>query len=106
MTEQLDGILARYGREIELSHEGACVRTRAFFQPVTDKNKAAPYDVTSLGSVDDRLWKCITRAELSPGDLVSCGGESYRVQNCAAVYAGRELSHWWGVLIQEREAAE
>lgn len=106
MTERLDGILARYGQEIEIFREGDVPReAKAFFQPITDKGKASPYDVTSLGTVDDRLWRCITRVELSDGDLVSCRGALYRVRTSAAVYVGRELSHWWGILSQEREAA-
>jgi len=106
MTGQLDGILARYGQEIEILREGEVPRrTKAFFQAITEKGKASPYGVTSLGTVDDRLWKCITRAELADGDLVSCRGGRYRVRTCAAVYVGRELSHWWGILEREREAA-
>ncbi len=106
MTERLDDILSRYGQEIEILRKGDEPRkAKAFFQAVTDKGKASPYDVTSLGTVDDRLWKCITRTGLADGDLVSCRGVVYRVRTCAAVYLGRELSHWRGILAQEREAA-
>ncbi len=106
MTERLDDILSRYGQEIEILREGDEPRkAKAFFQAITDQGKASPYGVTSLGTVDDRLWKCITRTELADGDLVSCRGRLFRVRNCAAVYLGRELSHWWGILAQEREAA-
>jgi len=106
VTERLDGILARYGQDIEILREGDEPRkAKAFIQAVTDQGKASPYDVTSLGTVDDRLWRCITRVELADGDLVSCRDRLYRVQTSAAVYLGRELSHWWGILAQEREAA-
>lgn len=106
MTEVLDSILARYGRDIEITRDGDILPAKAFLQPVTQREKALPYEATSLGSVDDRLWRCLTRTALAEGDVISCGGEAYRVQNCAAVYAGRELSHWWGALTPEREAAE
>ena len=104
MTEWFDRVLSRYGREITVIHGTRAAEARAFIQLRTDASDAAPYAVTSLGTADDRRWQCLTRAALADGDTVVCGGVQYRVATCGAVYAGRELSHWWGILTREREA--
>ncbi len=105
MTERFADILARQGRDILVLRGEETVRGKAFFQPLVNRKEAAPYGVTSLGAVDVRLWRCLTRTELRDGDRIECGGKRYAVQNSAAVYAGGELSHWWGVLTPEREEA-
>jgi hypothetical protein len=104
MTERLTALLERYGQEVLLSRDGTATAVRAFFQPVTDRGKAVPYAATSLGAVDDRQWRCLTRAELREGDAVTWRGTVYQVQNAAPVYVGEELSHWWGMLTRQREA--
>lgn len=106
MTERFISVLERYGREITVRHGETETAAKAFFQPITERSKAAPYTVTSLGTVDDRQWRCLTRAALYDGDVVLCGDEVYQVDTAAAVYAGNELSHWWGILTKRREAAE
>lgn len=106
MTERFGMILAMYGADITICRDGLETAAKAFFQPVTERDKAAPYAVTSLGAVDDRQWRCLTRAELRDGDTVRWHGAAYEVRTAAAVYAGKELSHWWGILTKRREAAE
>lgn len=106
MTERFAGVLERYGMDITVCRGLSETAAKAFFQPVAEPDKAAPYAVTSLGDVDDRRWRCLTRTELHDGDTVFCGGTAYQVETVAAVYAGKELSHWWGILTKRREAAE
>jgi hypothetical protein len=99
-------ILSRYGQAATLVHQGASAAVRAFLQPVTDQNRASPYQVTPLGTADDRLWIFLGRDEITAGDTVVCGRERFSVRSSAAVYAGGELSHWWAALSPQREAEE
>ena len=106
MTEILNEILERYGQEIEISNStGAAASAKAFLQPSMDKAKAAPYAVTSLGTVDDRQWLCLCRTQLTAGDTVTGEGCRFTVQNSAPCYVGSELSHWWAVLSPQKEVA-
>jgi hypothetical protein len=94
----LDAILARYGRDITLSHGGSDSVIRGFLQSARQQDKAAPFAVTTLGTVDDRLWLLLTRAELSAEDTVTCGDGTFTVRTAAPVYLGDTVCHWWAAL--------
>jgi hypothetical protein len=102
MTECLDRILSRYGQTVKVNGEEA----RAFFQPAREKEKAAPFEVSSLGTVDDRRWTYLGRAELKLGDQVEFQGQAYTVRSCESVRLGDETVYWWASLNADREAAE
>jgi hypothetical protein len=106
MTEALEAILARYGREITISHEGATAAARAFLEPKTDRNESEPYEHTPLGTVDGRLWCCLCRTALRDGDTVVCGTHHFTVRGSVPVFLGAELSHWKAVLARAGEAGE
>lgn len=103
MNDLFEAVLLRYGREIIIN---GIAEARAFLQPVTDRSKAASYTVTSLGTVDDRLWICLGTRAMNPGDTVICGADRFTVRSGEPVYLGAELNHWWAVLTAEQEAAE
>lgn len=106
MTEILERILARRGADITVRSGGAERAEKAFLQPIRDRSKAVPYEVTTLGSVDDRLWICMTRAALADGDTVAFSGQRFTVRSCVPVYAGDETAYHWAVLENAGEAAE
>ena len=106
MTERFDRILRRYGETVQLISGGGEKEILAFIQPVTDEGREAPYQVTSLGTVDDRKWVYLGMEAVEPGDGLRCAAGNFTVSNSAAIYAGREFSHWWAALETEKEAAQ
>ena len=85
MRPGLAGVLVRFGREAVIVHGGVSGGASVFLQPINRRADGAPYQVTSLGTADNRQWLLLT---------------------CAPVYVGGALSHWRGVLEKRREAAD
>lgn len=107
MTRELEAFFQRYGVSAEiLPADGKAYIEKVFFQPVRETDKEFPFAATSLGTVDDRRWICLSRHALREGDRLRMGGGSFAAVNCAAVYLGEEPCHWRAVLVPEREAAE
>ena len=104
--ERFERILNRYGERVTLTTGTQTGEIRAFIQPVLRDEEEAPFQVTSLGTADDRKWIYLGITPLEPGDRISSVAGQFRVDNSAAIYAGRLFSHWWAALSPEREAAE
>lgn len=102
MTKRIDRILRKYGQAVNVNGG----ETRAFFQAAREREKAAPFEVSSLGTVDDRRWTYLGRTELKPGDHVEFQGQAYAVRSCENICLGDETVYWWASLTAEREAAE
>lgn len=102
MRELFARIAARYGQEIRIN---GGVPERAFFQPVEERSKEFPDQVTPLGTADGRLWIYLGCSRLEPGDTLSWNGTKFRVRTGAPVSVGTEITHWWAVLAPDREAA-
>ena len=56
MDHWFEEVLDRYGQSVTVRRGEETVEAQAFFQPVTQQQEAAPFTVTALGTVDDRLW--------------------------------------------------
>ena len=106
MTERFEKILNQYGESVTITTAEGTGQMKAFVQPVLNEQKEAPYQVTSLGNLDDRKWIYLGVTAVNPGDCITCAAGSFTVCSSAAVYAGREFSHWWAALETEKEAAE
>ena len=102
MTERLDRIFRKYGQAVTVNGTAA----RAFFQPARKPEKAAPFKVTSLGTVDDRQWTYLGRTKVGLGDRVEFQGQTYMVRNCEEVRLRDETVCWWAVLTERRKAEE
>ena len=104
MTEKLDPIFNRYGLGATLIREGQEIPIRVFLDSMRESEKQVPYAVNFLGSVDDRRWLCLCRTELRESDIIQYDGDSFAICTAVPVYAGKELSHWWAILMAAREA--
>lgn len=102
MTECIDRILRKYGQTVKVNGGAA----QAFFQPARESEKAAPFEVSSLGTVDDRRWTYLGKMELKLGDHLEFQGQAYTVRSCESVRLGDEIVYWWASLTAQREAAE
>ena len=106
MTAVLQDLFERYGLTVRVERDGEGSGERKVFrQPLRENGKEYPFEVTELGTVDDRRWLCILRSELREGDRVRVMERAYTAVNCAAVALGEEISHWRAILIPEKEAA-
>jgi hypothetical protein len=105
MTERVEEILSRYGQTVSICRGTESVSARAFVQLTGETGHAAPYQVTTLGTMDDRTWRILTRQDLQDGDTVVWNGGEYTVETCWPVYLGEKLSHWQGIMTRRREAA-
>lgn len=97
-------VLARYGQRVTVRRGEEALETRAFFQPVAQRQEAAPFTVTALGNVDDRLWLYLGTQAVESGDTVTWNDQDFRVRSSRPYYVGQVLSHWWAMLEAEREA--
>jgi len=102
VTERFDRILRKYGQMVKVNGG----EERAFFQPAREGEKAAPFEVSSLGTVDDRRWTFLGRTELKLGDRVEFQGQAYTVRSCESIRLGDETVYWWASLTAQREAAK
>lgn len=105
MRETFARILQRWGQTVAVAGPGGSRSVRAFLQPVREREKADPYTMTSLGSVDDRLWTCLAGETLAAGETVERGSERFFVRTAAPVCAGEETIYCWAVLERKREEA-
>ena len=104
MDHWFEEVLDRYGQAVTVRRGDETVEARAFFQPVTQQQEAAPFTVTALGTVDDRLWLYLGTQAEECGDTVIWNGKDFRVRSSRPYYVGTVLSHWWAMLEAEREA--
>ena len=102
MTGRLDRIFQKYGQAVTVNGTAE----RAFFQPARKSEKDAPFEVTSLGTVDDRRWTYLGRTKAGLGDRVEFQGRTYTVRNCEEIRLRDETVCWWAVLTARRKAAE
>lgn len=100
MKSSIARILRKYGQTVKVNG----TETRAFIQPA--REKTVPFEVSSLGAVDDRKWMYLGETKLKLGDRVEFRGRGYTVRSCESVYIGDEIVYWWASLTAEREAAE
>lgn len=101
MEQSVNSLMRRYGQRVEVLRAGESTPARAFLQPITDKGEQQ-YLPTPLGlRREDRfLYLGQAQVELKAGDSrVRWRGGIYQVQSAHPIYVGRELSHWWAVLI-------
>ena len=105
MTELLDRIWAQFAQSAVICHAGNSTEGKVFLQLLPERGDLAPYEVTSLGTVDDRLWLCLSRTELEEGNTLTAAEVTYRVHSCAPVFFGGEVCHWRAILKKERVAA-
>jgi len=102
MRRWVDEILARYGQEAAVEHEGETETVRAFLQPLTERDEAVP-EMAAVGRLDGRLWLYLGRKAVEAGDAVSWNGRRFRVRSGRPHYIGNELCHWRAVLERARE---
>ena len=102
MTRCVERILARYGQEVTVEHEGAVETVRAFLQPVTQRDERVP-DAAAIGWLDRRLWLYLGRRAVKAGDTVVWNGRRFRVRSGRPHYIGGTLCHWRAVLERARE---
>ncbi len=100
MKSSIARILRKYGQTVKVNG----TETRAFIQPA--REKTVPFEVSSLGAVDDRKWMYLGETKLKLGDRVEFRGRGYTVRSCESVHIGDEIVYWWASLTAEREAAE
>lgn len=103
MTGWVREVLERYGQTVTLCRRDGERDVRAFLQPVTEKGERAAEAVTTLGSLDGRLWLYLGREPLEERDALAWNGRRFQVRSCRAFYVGEALSHYWAALEQERE---
>lgn len=106
MTAVLQDLFERYGLTVRVERDGeGSGEKKVFLQPLRENGKEYPFEVTGLGTLDDRRWLCLLRSELQEGDRICAMERAYTAVNCAAVMLGEEISHWRAILIPEKEAA-
>ena len=105
MTDWIGYVLKRYGQETLVRTDTGDLPVKAFLQPITKEHEQVMDSVTALGWIDGRLWLYLGRTVLSSGDQVIWNDRTFRVRSCRPYYIGRELTHYWAVLEQAKEAA-
>ena len=99
-------LLARYGQSVALHRGEETVRTQAFLQAVTERDRAqeAPSPL-GLRREDRFLYLGKPEEPLTPGCWVEWNGTGYEVQTAHPIQAGGRTSHVWAVLRpRDREA--
>lgn len=100
------GALARYGQTVTLRRQDGERSVRAFIQPQVSREETVPGTQTTIGWVDDRLWRYIGTAEVQSGDVIVWRETAFRVRSSRAYCLGDTVHHWQAALEREREAAQ
>ena len=106
MRSMLEKVLRRYGQTVVLCREGGEETIVAFMQPAAENQEKVPSTVTSIGWLDRRRWLYLGQAELHGGDRVNWENKTLRVRSSRPYYIGDQLTHWWAMLEEAREAAQ
>jgi hypothetical protein len=110
-TTAFERMLERYGQEVTIYFDGAeaqKVSTRAFIQPVLNRNKSwFQRQYTSLGTTRERLYLYMGAADVPLDQLgqgyLESGEKQFDVGAAEPVFVGTELSHWWALLTLREE---
>ena len=106
MTGVMGEILEHYGQTVTLRSRDGEKSVRAFIQPAAARDETVPGEQTSIGWIDERLWRYTGLEEGQPGDTVIWRGRSFRVRSSREHALSDEINHWWALLEPERRAAE
>lgn len=101
MNRLFQYLMERYGHQSTLNGQD----TQVLLQPVPNNSKAAPYAVTSLGTVDDRLWLCYSVEETCPGDSIVWNGKTFIVRTSEQFVLSDFLSYWRAVMEPAKEVS-
>lgn len=98
-------ILHQYGRLVTLRHDDTSRAVRALIQRSKQQSGAPPVSSVNFGDIDSRRWIYIGPSDcaLSCGDIMECDGIQYEVQDCEAIYLGRERCYWRAMLRTAKE---
>ena len=117
MTGVMGEILEHYGQTVTLRSRDGEKSVRAFIQPAAARDETVPGEQTSIGWIDERLWRYTGLEEVQPGDnesrpvtyeqvtlreLIRCHAEPYGISCGAAAdlrptvpyTAGAGISQW------------
>ena len=106
MTDWIREILSRHGQMVTIRMTDGDAATRAFIQPVTERQEQNPEEQTGLGAIDGRLWLYLGRSTVETTDRILWNGMEFRVRSSRPYYMGETMLYWWASLELMREAAE
>lgn len=73
MTGVMGEILEHYGQTVTLRSRDGEKSVRAFIQPAAARDETVPGEQTSIGWIDERLWRYTGLEEVQPGDICDGG---------------------------------
>ena len=106
MTDWIREILGRHGQLVTVRMKDGNATTRAFIQPVTERQEREPDRMTELGALDGRLWLYLGRSAVNPTDRIFWNGMEFQVRSSRPYYVGETMLYWWASLERAKEAAE
>lgn len=102
-------LMEQYGQDIEVLRAEETVSARAFLQPMLTNRKQEQHLPTPLGvrREDCFLYLGEAAVEVKAGrDKVRWEDKVFLVQSAHPIRVGKEISHWWAVLVPaDKEAA-
>lgn len=106
MTDWIREILRRHGQMVTIRMKDGDMVTRAFLQPVTERQEREPDGMSELGALDGRLWLYLGKNVVNPTDRILWNGMEFQVRSSRPYYAGETMLYWWASLERAKEAAE
>lgn len=106
MTDWIREMLSRHGQKVTIRAADGDTETRAFIQPVTERQEQEPDGMTELGMLDGRLWLYLGRNVVNPADRICWNGMEFKVRSGRPYYMGETMLYWWASLERAKEAAE
>ena len=106
MTNWIREMLSRHGQRVIIRAKDRDTETRAFIQPVTERQEREPDGMTELGMLDGRLWLYLGRNAVGPADRIFWNEMEFKVRSSRPYYMGETMLYWWASLERAKEAAE
>ena len=106
MKDWIREILSRHGQMVTIRMKDGDAATRAFIQPVTERQEREPDEMTELGGLDGRSWLYLGRSAVDTADRILWNGMEFRVRSSRPYYVGETMLYWWASLERAREAEE
>lgn len=98
MNREWSHLLHRYGQPVVIHQGETQFPSRAFLQPIREKNQPQPVPSPLGLRPDDRLLYLGTPQHPLSGCWVEWNGVGYAVQSTHPIPVGQQISHIWAIL--------
>ena len=104
MRKTIETVMAKYGTDLTVVHEGKERTVRGFFRAVNSKSwQSMESEASLLGEITRGQYACMVPADagLQEGDAILLGEKSYLLRRTEFYYYGNQPVYRWGLCVEK-----